>query len=251
MNKRLIFPVALLSGISVVAMDHIKEMPPGKEASRNKEETRVKICLTDSANSDIPHEVEMPIRLAKLIGTLNELVEDPKTKDSVFPLPNMTLVEWHLIEPQLERVYGITHDEINAVQLRKEIIVEYGKLDAKSLIELIHALDYADIPLLLEIAYNVVKQSALEKFNFEQINSLPRDMGNCIILDKILESCGPMYAREHAVCRGHEKLVRSLSITKDGKIVSGSDDRMVRVWDMRVNNLLYAGAMRMWLGQFV
>ena len=48
---------------------------------------------------------------------------------------------------------------VNAVQLRKEIIAEYGKLDAKSLIELIHALDYADIPLLLEIACDVVKKS--------------------------------------------------------------------------------------------
>src|ERR1700733_4865118 len=94
MKKKHILLVALLSAISVVAMDHTKEMPLGKEASRNEEETRVKICLTDSANSDILHEVEMPVRLAKLMGTLNELVEDPKTKDSVFPLPNMTLVEW-------------------------------------------------------------------------------------------------------------------------------------------------------------
>ena len=48
-------------------------MPPGKEASRNEEETLVKICLTDSANSDTPHEVEIPVRLAKLIGALNEI----------------------------------------------------------------------------------------------------------------------------------------------------------------------------------
>ncbi len=124
MNKKLVLLVALLSGIAVVAMDQTKEMAPRKEASRNEEETRVKICLTDSANSDILHEVEMPIRLAKLMGTLNELVEDPKTRGSVFPLPNITLVEWHLIEPQLERVYGITHDGINVVHLRKEIIAE-------------------------------------------------------------------------------------------------------------------------------
>ena len=52
MNKKHILLVALLSGISVVAMDHTKEMPSGKEASRNEEETLVKICLTDSANSD-------------------------------------------------------------------------------------------------------------------------------------------------------------------------------------------------------
>ncbi len=187
MNKKHILLVALLSGISVMAMDHIKEMPPGKEASRNEEEIRVKICLTDTANSDTSHEVEIPVRLAKLIGALNELVEDPKTKDSVFPLSNMTLVEWRLIEAQLERVYGITHDEINAVQFRKEIITEYSKVDAKSLIELIHVLDYADIPLLLEIACNEVKKSDLGRFNFEQINSLPGDLGNRIILDKILD----------------------------------------------------------------
>ncbi len=80
MTTKHIFLVALLAGISVVAMDHTKEMPPGKEASRNEEETLVKICLTDSAHSDTPHVVEIPVRLAKLMGTLSELVEDPKQK---------------------------------------------------------------------------------------------------------------------------------------------------------------------------
>ncbi len=237
MNKKLMLMGALLSGIAAVAMDHTKEMAPGRDAFRNEEETWVKIWVTDSANFDIPHEIEIPIRLAKLMGTLNALVEDPKTKDSVFPLPNMTLVVWGLIEPQLEAVYGITRDEIRAVQLRKEIITAYSKLDAKSLIELIHSLDYADLPLLLEIACTVVKQSALGRFNFEQINSLPGDMGNRIILDKILASCGPMPASELAVCRGHEYGVRSVCVTKDGKIVSGSDDGTVRVWDSKGNQL--------------
>ncbi len=93
------------------------------------------------------------------------------------------LKQWRLIEPQLELVYDITHDDVNAVQLRKEIIAEYGKLDAKSLIELICALAYADIPVLLEIACDEVKKSDLGRYNFEQINSLPGDMGNRIILD--------------------------------------------------------------------
>ena len=48
------------------------------------------------------------------------LVEDPKTKDSVFPLPNVTLIEWRLIEPQLDRGYSITHDEINAVLKKRD-----------------------------------------------------------------------------------------------------------------------------------
>ncbi len=237
MKKKHILLVALLLDISVVAMDHTKEMIPGKEAPRKEEETLMKICFTDSASSNSPHTLEIPVRLAKLVGTLNELVEDPKTKDSVFPLPRMTFVEWQLIEAQLERVYSITHDASQAAPLRQEITTEFGKLDAKSLIELIHALDYADIQLLLEIACDELKQRDLGRFNFEEINSLPEDMGNRIILDKILASCGPMPARELAVCRGHENLVRSVSVTHDGKIVSGSNDKTVRVWDMHGNQL--------------
>ena len=49
MKKKLILLVALLSGISVVAMEHIKERPVLKEASHHEEESLVKIRLTDSA----------------------------------------------------------------------------------------------------------------------------------------------------------------------------------------------------------
>ena len=110
MNKKLILLAVLLSGITLVAMDHLQERPALQEASDNEEESRVKVLLSDSQDPEIRHEVIISFRLAKLIGALNELVEDPKTKDSVFPLPNVTLAEWRLIEPQLERVYGITHD---------------------------------------------------------------------------------------------------------------------------------------------
>ncbi len=54
----------------------------------------------------------------------------------------------------------------------------------------------------LEMACEVVKKSDLGRFNFEEINSLPGDMGNRIILDRILALCGPMPAREIAVWRG-------------------------------------------------
>ena len=89
MNKKLILLVALLSGISVVAMEQIKEMPVLQEASHHEEESQVKIRLTDAQNSETTHEVAIPVRLAKLIGALNQLVEEPALKDSVFPLPNV------------------------------------------------------------------------------------------------------------------------------------------------------------------
>ena len=92
-------------------------------------------------------------------GVYFQLLNNPEIKEAGFSVSSVALKQWRLIEPQLERVYAITHDGVKAAKLRKEIIAEYGKLDAKSLIELIHALDYADIPLLLEIACDEVKKS--------------------------------------------------------------------------------------------
>ena len=41
-----------------------------------------------------------------------------------------------------------------------------------------------------------------------------------------------MEGNQLAVCRGHEGVVTSVCVTKDGKIVSGSQDKTVRVWDI-------------------
>ncbi len=45
--------------------------------------------------------------------------------------------------------------------------------------------------------------------------------------------------KELAICRGHEDPVYSVCVTKDGNIVSGSYDKTIRVWDMRVKKLQY------------
>ncbi len=82
-----------------------------------------------------------------------------------------------------------------------------------------------------------VKKGDLGRFSFEQINSVPGDMGNRIILDKILRLGGPMFAKEVAVGRGHEDVVWSARVTKDDKIVAGSSDGTVHVWDMQGKEL--------------
>ena len=149
----------------------------------------------------------------------------------------MTITIWRLIEPHLERVYRITHDASQAAQLRQEIMTEFRKLDVKSLIGVICASDYLEIPILLESACEVVKQSALDKISWEELEVLPLHIRNQIIMNKVLMLLGPVPGRELAVCRGHEDGVNSVCVTKDGKIVSGSDDKTVRVWDMEGNQL--------------
>ncbi len=49
--------------------------------------------------------------------------------------------------------------------------------------------------------------------------------------------CGICRAKNLLICRGHEDLVTSVCVRTDGKIVSGSKDKTVRVWDMHGNEL--------------
>ncbi len=272
MKKKFVLMVAMLSGISVVAMEHIKEIPVLQEASHNEEESRVKIRLNDSQYLETTHEVAISVRLAKLIGALNkDLVEEPALQDSVFPLPNVTIVQWQIIEPLLEHVYRVSQDASQAFQLREAIITEFRKLDVKSLIGVICASDYLEIPILVESACEVLKQVAPDKISWEELEVLPRDIGNQIIMHKLLMLLGPvpvgklavgrdpessltslcimsgsddrmvglwdMEGNQLAVCRGHEARVESVRVTQEGKIVSGSEDSTVRVWDMEGNQL--------------
>ncbi len=232
MCKKLVVVVALLFGIPALAMDvRVKEAP--------QDEQKVKILLQDEKNSESTYEVEVPVRLAKLIGLITDdlLGDYPHVENVGFPLINVTLQTWRLIEEQLERVYGITHEIGTADQLRKETFNAFDKLDSKSLSELIRAADYLEMPLLLEIACDVVKKGALDKLSFEDIASLPADMGNSIILHKLLMLIGPVPGREQASTQ-HRDVVDSVCVTKDGRIVSGSYDTTVRVWDMEGKELV-------------
>ena len=79
-------------------------------------------------------------------GGYFQVFNNAEIKEAGFSVSCLALKQWRLIEPQLERLHALTHDGVQAAKVRKETIAEYGTLDAKSLIELIHALDYADIP---------------------------------------------------------------------------------------------------------
>ena len=232
MYIKLIFGVALLFGVPATAMD-VKM----KEASQN--EQKVKILLQDEQNPESTHEVEVPVRLAKLIRPdfIADLLGDAaRVEDMRLPLPRVTIETWRLIEEQLERVYGIIHDVGTADLLKKEIFSAYDKLDSKSLSELICAADYLEMPILLEVACDVVMKGALEKLSFEDIVWLPQDMRYRIILHKLLMLVGPVPGREQTRAQ-QQGMVISVCLAEDGKIVSGSVDGTVRVWDMEGKEL--------------
>ncbi len=233
MYKKHILLVTLLSGSSLVAMDHIQENPVLWEASHHEEEAWVTVCLNDARNVAITYDVKIPVRFARLIGALNELIEDPRLHP-VWPLPNVTIDIWRLIEPLLGHVYRITRDASQAEHLRQEIIIHFGNLDAKRLIGVICALDYLDIPILLESAYEAVKY---DKLLWEELKEIPFHIRNQIIMDQVFILLGEVPGRELAKCRLYASRVTSVCATQDGKIVTGSEDTTIRIWDMRSNQL--------------
>ena len=130
--------------------------------------------------------------------------------------------------------------------MKKEIFSAYDKLDSKSLCELICAADYLEMPILLEIACDVVKQGALDKLSSEDIAWLPEDVRYRIILHKLLMLVGPVPGREETSTQ-HQDEVSSVCVTKDGKIVSASYDKTVRVWDMLGKKLAVCRGHKDWV----
>ena len=224
MYKKIVFIGALLAGSSTGAMEFTQEA----------DESQVKIYVGEEQDA-----ITLPIRYAKLIGAL-ELVDAPIFNDDGFHLPKITLQAWKLIEAHLERLYGIIANIANIDNidmLMQEILAAFGTLEGKDLIEVIRATDYLNLPILLEIACEVINRGAPGKISPEDIASLPSHLSNPLILHKIVTLVGLMAARQLAQCQGHTDCVRSVCVTKDGTIVSGSDDKTVRLWDMQGKEL--------------
>ncbi len=110
---------------------------------------------------------------------------------------------------------GITHDESQVAHLRQAIITEFCKLDVKSLIEVICASEYLDIPILLESACEVVKQSAPDKISWEELEVLPLHIRNQIIMNKVVHASWASTLRENLLYVGAMKVaVYSVCVTE-------------------------------------
>lgn len=62
--------------------------------------------------------------------------------------------------------------------------------------------------------------------------------------EKIRVSCFPNAYNIHGYCFGHEKLVSTISVVSDDLLVSGSGDKVVRLWDFKTGKELSCFAMR-------
>ncbi len=211
-------------------------------------------------------QIELPVRHVKLLGVLHDSFEDYQSR--VFPLPNVDLDIWHLIESQLERVYRIELDASTAEELKQEVTNAFTKLDGYQLQGVMRAADYLAIPLMFEIAVDVAKHGALLNLSFEQLSGLPENTRNIIIMNTVFNVLCPVSVDEQ-VLFGSSLVMPSLfgdylnlfnysimnrlvfasrrrlgyswitcaSVNKDDKIVAGDETGMIRVFDLKGKQL--------------
>lgn len=119
-------------------------------------------------------EFKIPLPYAKLSNILALLIEDAGI-DSPLPLPNIAAEQFQQIDTLLSAVYQIPEDPVHAEKLRNGIIDVLQKLDTPQLISFIQAVNYLDIPLLLDLALHAVARNH-KKVPKEMLRLLPLDL---------------------------------------------------------------------------
>ncbi|MGE0009555.1 MAG: hypothetical protein AB7F19_03355 [Candidatus Babeliales bacterium] len=181
--------------------------------------------------------------LLKLSETIKNLLEDAAydTVHNAIPLPTITASIWQKIQGLLQFVENFEEQPVGHHQekeaIKRQIKAQIQAFDGADLMDFITAVNYLDIPLLFQVAIDVAKQTDIKNITSEQIAALPREIRYPITLGQMTRLLGPVPGVQLSVCNGHTGVVRSVCVSSDNKIVSGSYDGTVRVWDMAGNQL--------------
>ncbi|MGE0009553.1 MAG: hypothetical protein AB7F19_03345 [Candidatus Babeliales bacterium] len=198
-------------------------------------------------------DFKVPDKLLKLSETIKNLLEDAAndTVHNAIPLPTITASIWQKIQGLLQFVENFEEQPVDHQKekdaIKQEIKAQIQAFDGADLMDFIAATNYLDIPLLLELAIDVAKQTDIKNITSEQIAALPREIRYPITLGQMTRLLGPVPGIQLSVCNGHTDSVRSVCVTADNKIVSGSHDGTVRVWDMAGNQLSVCNGHTNWV----
>jgi hypothetical protein len=252
MNNKLLLTLTIMVG-QAMAMDSPTEMTREEQLVIPKDTTEEKVVITINGEGR-----EIPIRYIPLMGTLSVLYKEGDAQLQMSPITLVNLDTWQLIEDQLERIYEMTQGN---KQMKEDIISDYSQLDSTILIDLIRVVGFLDIYLLRDIVLEV----AQDNLTIAEILELPDLLRNEVVKREVLKSnimiieCGNVSgilslcsldgeriligAVKGTICiwdrcinegedsQAHEDAVNSVCTTSNGKIVSGSKDKTVRIWD--------------------
>ncbi len=165
---------------------------------------------------------EVDLELAKLSGTLKDLVEDAGTEATI-PLPGITNETWDFIQGQLQNVQD---------KKTEEIVNALIELSSEQLVAVINAANFLDVKLLLDEATKVAQEVGIDKITPAQIAQIAaKEIRNPLVFEVAEQLFGPITGKEFKKLEGHMAGVRSLVVLPDGSLASGSFDKTIRIWD--------------------
>ncbi len=239
MLKKLLIILTMFAVMPAVCMD------PTSQSRAQESEDHSTIITQDG------QEFRVPDNFLRLSETLKSLIQDASndTVNNAIPLPTITGRVWSEIQELLPLVLAFNKpvgDELqeeaklNAQQEKEKaktsIIEKLKSYDGATLIEFIAALNYLDVPTLLDLAIDVAKQMNIKKVTFAEIATLPWPICKSIVLGQMARTFGPLLGKQLGICNGHTDSVYSVCVTPNGsRIVSRGQDGTIRIWDM--NNL--------------
>ncbi len=240
MLKKFSLIFTLFAVMPAVCMEYVIRVP----------KTTVKITTQDGQEFEVDKEQAKCSETLKnlIVGDADDDADSEAFRDGI-PLPNVTGPIWAKIQELLPLVQAFNKpvgDDLqeeakrNAQQEKEKakasIIEKLKSYDGATLIEFIAALNYLDIPTLLDLAIDVAKQMNIKKVTFAQIATLPWPICKSIILGQMARTFRPLLGKQLGICNGHTDSVYSVCVTPNGsRIVSGGQDGTIRIWNM--NNL--------------
>ncbi len=178
------------------------------------------------------------IEVPGYVAALSEIIRGNlrySDDDTPISLSHLTKDNGECISECIELAY---HCSVEMTESSYQALILFlKKLCADELLSYMLIADYLAMPVVFNACLTLAHAGHLNTLSYDKLSKLPPNYVDEIIFHRARAACGPYEATTISVCNVYEYQVSAVCVTPDGKIVSGSYDAEVRIWDSEGNQL--------------